>query len=93
MSGLLGTGHPVIPVGNFDFTPLLYTALLLFALRRARIRLRPWVIPVAIVVGGVVDSISDAAGISTATAAAFLIGVAVVVSWRRTSPAPPPPTV
>lgn len=84
MLGSLATGHPAIPTGDFDFTPLLYAALALPIVRPRRRRDWLWVIPVAILGGGIVDSTSDAIGLSTATTASTLILLGLLVSWRRT---------
>lgn len=94
MQSVLATGHPAIPTGDFDFTPLLYTALLLITLLRARIPFKIWVFPVAIVAGGMIDSISDGLGFSTVTSACVLALVALLIPPRRAS-APPlrPPDV
>lgn len=88
MQSVLATGHPAIPTGDFDFTPLLYTGLLLITLFRARLPFRIWVFPVAIVAGGLVDSISDGLGVSTVTSALVLTLVALITP-RWGSPAPP----
>jgi hypothetical protein len=78
MQTLLATGHPAIPTGDFDFTPLLYTAILLLAYRRARAPFKIWVIPVAIVAGGLIDSISDGFGLSTVTSVCVLVSLAIL---------------
>lgn len=94
MLRVLATGHPAIPTGDFDFTPLLYTGLLLLALRRGRVPFTIWVFPVAFVAGGLIDSISDGLGLSTFTMAPVLALVALLARLRRTT-APPfrPPEV
>jgi hypothetical protein len=92
MQSLLATGHPAIPTGDFDFTPLLYTGLLLLGLRRARVPFRIWVLPVAIVAGGLIDSISDGLRFSTPTSAAVLALVVLLnpLRWPSAYPLPPP---
>ena len=94
MQSLLATGHPAIPTGDFDFTPLLYTALLLLAYYRARVPFRIWVLPIAMVVGGLIDSISDGLRLSTLTTASLFVVIALLIHPRRAS-APPirPPDV
>jgi hypothetical protein len=88
MQSLLATGHPAIPTGDFDFTPLLYTALLLLALRRARVPFRIWVLPVAIVAGGMIDSISDGFRLSTPMMTSILTLVALLMPLRRATARP-----
>jgi hypothetical protein len=88
MQSVLATGHPAIPTGDFDFTPLLYTGLLLLTLRRARVPIRIWVVPVAIVAGGLIDSISDGLRLSTVTSACVLALVALLASFRPPSAHP-----
>ncbi|MEP6972736.1 MAG: hypothetical protein ABI869_01175 [Actinomycetota bacterium] len=83
MNGFLATGHPAIPTGDFDFTPLLYTGLLLLAYRRARFPFKIWVLPVAIVAGGLIDSISDGLRLSTLTTASIFVLVALLTPPRR----------
>ena len=78
----IATGHPAIPTGDFDFTPLLYTALLLLAFRRAGVPFKIWVLPVAIVVGALIDSISDGLRLSTMTTAPVLALLALLISSR-----------
>ena len=91
---MLATGHPAIPTGDFDFTPLLYTALLLLGLRRARVPFRIWVLPVAIVAGGLIDTISDALRFTTPTTASVLALVALLVRpWRGRARELRPPSV
>ena len=85
---MIATGHPAIPTGDFDFTPLLYIALLLLAIFRARVRFRLWMFPVVMVAGGLIDSISDGLHLRTATTAAVLVLVALLAPLRVT---PPPP--
>jgi hypothetical protein len=94
MQSLLATGHPAIPTGDFDFTPLLYMALLLLAVLRARVPFRIWMFPVAMVAGGLIDSISDGLRLRMLTTAAVLALVALLAPLRMT-PAPPlhPPDV
>ena len=92
MQNLLATGHPAIPTGDIDFTPLLYTALILLAWRRSRVPFKIWVLPAAIFAGGLIDSISDGFGLSTVTSVSVLALVAILMPpWgRRTQPIPPP---
>jgi hypothetical protein len=86
----LATGHPAIPTaGDFDFTPLLYMAILLLAYRRSRLPFRAWVIPVAFLAGGLVDSISDGLHHSTPMTACVLTLVAIVCPAPRRIPARP----
>ena len=80
---MLATGHPAIPTGDFDFTPLLYTAILLLAYRRTRLLFRAWMIPIVIVAGGLVDSISDAFRFSTLATACVLTVVAILIPPGR----------
>ena len=94
MQTVLATGHPAIPTGDFDFTPLLYTGLLLLTLLRARAPFKIWVFPVAIVAGGLIDSISDGLGFSTVTTASVLALVALLTPrWRPSAPPFRPPEV
>jgi hypothetical protein len=86
---VIATGHPAIPTGDFDFTPLLYIALLLLAILRARVPFRIWMFPVVMVAGGLIDSVSDGLRLRTATTAAVLVLVALLAPLRMT-PAPPP---
>jgi hypothetical protein len=86
MFALIGTGHPAIPTGDFDFTPLLYAAILLLAYRRTRLPLRLWVIPAALVLGGLIDSISDGLHHTTLTTASALIVVAILLHPRLLHP-------
>jgi hypothetical protein len=93
MQSLLATGHPAIPTtGDIDFTPLLYAALILLAVRRSYFPFKLWVIPAAIFAGGLIDSISDGLGPSTVTTVCILALVALLIPpWgRRTHPIPPP---
>ena len=85
---MLGTGHPAIPTGDFDFTPLLYTAILLLAYLRARVPFKIWVFPVAFVAGGLIDSISDGLGHSTLTTASILALAAIIIPPRLASAHP-----
>jgi hypothetical protein len=94
MQSVLATGHPAIPTGDFDFTPLLYTGLLLITLLRARIPFKVWVLPVAFVAGGLIDSISDGLGFSTLTSALVVALVALLTPrWRAAAPPLRPPEV
>jgi hypothetical protein len=94
MQSLFATGHPAIPTGDFDFTPLLYTGLLLITILRARVPFKIWVLPVAIVAGGLIDSISDGLGSSTVTSACVLALVALLTPrWRASAPPLRPPDV
>jgi hypothetical protein len=91
MQSVLATGHPAIPTGDFDFTPLLYTGLLLLMYRRTRLPFRIWVIPAAIFTGGLIDSISDGLRLSTATSASVLALVALLTpTWAPARPLRPP---
>lgn len=92
MQSVLATGHPAIPTGDFDFTPLLYTGLLLITLFRARTPFKIWVFPVVVVAGALIDSISDGFGFSTVTTALVFALVALLTPrWRprRSSFVPP----
>ncbi|MGZ5297349.1 MAG: hypothetical protein ACXWYT_10515, partial [Actinomycetota bacterium] len=82
MQSMLATGHPAIPTGDFDFTPLLYTGLLLLAFRRTRVPFRIWVLPVALVAGGLIDSISDGLRLRTLTTASVLLLMALLTPSR-----------
>ena len=82
MRVIVATGHAAIPTGDFDFTPLLYTALLLLALRRAGVPFRIWVLPVVIVLGALIDSISDGLRLSTTTSAPVLALLVLLISTR-----------
>lgn len=82
MRSVLATGHPAIPTGDFDFTPLLYTALLLLAIRRSGVPFKLWVLPVVIVVAALIDSLSDGFRLSTTTSAPILALLALVISSR-----------
>ena len=95
MLAFLATGHPVIPTtGDLDFTPLLYMAILLLAVRRTHIPFTLWVIPAAFFAGGLVDSISDGLGYSTIRSACILALVALLIPPRRSRAHPiPPPEV
>lgn len=94
MQNLLATGHPAIPTGDIDFTPLLYAALILLAWRRARAPFKVWVIPAAIFAGGLIDSISDGLGLSTVTSVSVLALVAVLMPpWRHWAHPLRPPEV
>ena len=94
MQSLLATGHPAIPTtGDIDFTPLLYAALILLAVRRSHVLFKLWVIiPAAIFTGGLIDSISDGVGPSMVTNVCILALVALLIPlWaHRTHPIPPP---
>jgi len=86
----LATGHPAIPTaGDFDFTPLLYMAILLLAYRRSRLPFRAWLIPVAFVAGGLVDSMSDGLHHSTLMTASILTLVAILIPPSRRVPTRP----
>ena len=85
---MLGTGHPAIPTGDFDFTPLLYTAILLLGYRRTRFPFKAWMIPIAIVLGGLVDTISDGLGFSTLATACVLTVVAILIPLGQAHDAP-----
>jgi hypothetical protein len=91
MLSILATGHPAIPTGDFDFTPMLYTAIVLIAMRRARVPFRIWLIPVALVAGAMIDSVSDGLQLSTVTTVPVLALMALLVhSRRRWTPRLPP---
>ncbi|HEY2966158.1 MAG TPA: hypothetical protein VGJ99_07720 [Actinomycetota bacterium] len=87
MSGLLAavaTGHPAIPTGgDFDFTPLLYAAILILGFRRLRSGLLLLAVPLFLLGGGLVDSISDALGLSTLTTASALALPALLLPLPR----------
>ena len=93
MQSLLATGHPAIPTtGDIDFTPLVYAAIILVAVRRSHVPFRLWVFPTAIFAGGLIDSISDGFGPSMVTNVCILALVALLIPLRgrRTPPIPPP---
>ena len=94
MQSVLATGHPAIPTGDFDFTPLLYMGLLLLVIRRSRVPFKIWLIPAALFVGGLIDSISDGLGLRMLTTATVL-GLVALLAPLRMTPAPPirPPDV
>jgi hypothetical protein len=94
MQCMLATGHPAIPTGDFDFTPLLYTALLLITLFRAHAPFKIWVFPLALLAGALIDSISDGLGFSTLTSALVLTLVALLTPrWKAPAPHLRPPEV
>ena len=93
MQSLLATGHPAIPTtGDIDFTPLLYAALIILAVRRSHVPFSLWVVPAAIFTGGLIDSISDGFGPSMVTNVCILSLVALLIPLRgrRMPPIPPP---
>ena len=93
MFTLLATGHPAIPTGDFDFTPLLYAALLVPVVGWSRILRKLWMLPVIVVTGGVIDTVADGLGVSTATTASLLfLLVVIVVARRRTRDVGLPPS-
>ena len=79
----VATGHPAIPTGDFDFTPLLYCAILVLGFRRLRPGLLLLATPLFLLAGGVVDSISDLLGLSTLTTAAALALPALLLPLPR----------
>jgi hypothetical protein len=79
----VATGHPAIATGDFDFTPLLYLAIGILAFRRLRPGLLLLAIPLLLFAGGVVDSISDALGLSTLTTACALVLPALLFPLPR----------
>lgn len=80
----VATGHPAIPTnGDFDFTPLLYCAILLLGFRRLRPGLLLLATPLFLLAGGLVDSISDVFGLSTLTTAAALALPALLLPLPR----------
>jgi len=94
MQSVLATGHPAIPTGDFDFTPLVYVAIILVALRRARVPFRIWLFPIVLVAGALIDSISDGLHLSTITTVPVLSLIALLMhSGRRWSPPLPPSEV
>ncbi len=94
MQSVLATGHPAIPTGDFDFTPLVYVAIILVALRRARVPFRIWVFPIVLVAGALIDSISDGLHLSAVTTVPVLALVALLMhSRRRWTPRFPPSEV
>ena len=91
---MLATGHPAIPTGDFDFTPLLYTAIVLLGYRRTGFPFKAWMIPIAVLAGGIVDTISDGFGHSTVMTACVLTLVAILIPPRRAhAPLIPPSDV
>src|SRR5262245_1365585 len=80
----VATGHPGIPTGGeFDFTPLLYCAMLILAFRRLRPGLLLLATPLFLFAGGLVDSVSDAFGLSTLTTAGALVLPALLLPLPR----------
>jgi hypothetical protein len=80
---LIGTGHPPIPIdGVIDPTPLLYWVIILLSLRAGGVGIRLWMVPLALFVGGLVDSVADALGVSGPSVVAVLVLVAVALAWR-----------
>ena len=80
----VATGHPAIPTdGDFDFTPLLYAAIWILALRRPRPGLMLLAAPLFLLAGGLVDSISDVLGLSTLTTASALALPALLLPLPR----------
>ena len=78
---VLATGHPAIPTaGEIDFTPLLYMVVLLLGFRRTRLPFRLWMVPAALLAGGVIDSISDGMHRSTTTTLCVLVLLALFVA-------------
>ena len=92
MQTFLATGHPAIASGDFDFTPLLYIGILLLTVYRARYPFRLWMLPVSVVAGAAIDSISDGLGFSMVTTTCVLALVALLFPTRRrwARPLPPP---
>lgn len=83
MQSVLATGHPTIPTGDFDFTPLVYVAIILIAMRRAHVPFRIWVFPIVLVAGALIDSISDGLHLSSVTTVPVLALVALLMHSRR----------
>ena len=80
----IATGHPAIPTnGDFDFTPLLYAAILILGFRRLRPGLLLLAAPLFLLAGGLVDSISDVLGLSTLTTASALALHALLLPLPR----------
>lgn len=80
----VATGHPAIPTnGDFDFTPLLYAAILIIGLRRLRPGLLLLATPLFLLGGALVDSISDVLGLSTLTTASALTLPALLLPLPR----------
>jgi hypothetical protein len=80
----VATGHPAIPTGgDFDFTPLLYCGILILGFRRLRPGLLLLATPLFLLAGGIVDSVSDAVGLSTLTTASALAVPALLVPLPR----------
>ncbi|HEU5224722.1 MAG TPA: hypothetical protein VFV29_02875 [Actinomycetota bacterium] len=80
----VATGHPAIPTGgDFDFTPLLYCAILILGFRKLRPGVLLLATPLFLLAGGVVDSISDAVGLSTLTTASALAVPALLLPLPR----------
>ena len=80
----VATGHPAIPTnGDFDFTPLLYCAILILGFRRLRPGLLLLATPLFLLAGGLIDSISDVLGLSTLTTAAALSLPALLLPLPR----------
>ena len=80
----VATGHPAIPTGgDFDFTPLLYCAILILGFRKLRPGVLLLATPLFLLAGGIVDSISDAVGLSTLTTASALAVPALLLPLPR----------
>jgi hypothetical protein len=80
----VATGHPAIPTnGDFDFTPLLYTGILILGFRKLRPGLLLLATPLFLLAGGLVDSISDVFGLSTLTTASALALPALLLPLPR----------
>jgi hypothetical protein len=80
----VATGHPAIPTGgDFDFTPLLYAAILILGFRKLRPGLLLLATPLFLLAGALADSISDVFGLSTLTSASALALPALLLPLPR----------
>ena len=81
--GILATGHPAWPIHPvWDFAPLLISILLIVLFRAAHITLRPGVVVAAFVGGLMLDTLTDAVGISTATSIGVIAAMAALMALR-----------
>ena len=80
----LATGHPAWPVDpTWDFSPLIISVLLIVLLRAARIPLRPVALVGAFAGGLVLDTLTDAMGVSTVTTMGALVAASALLALRR----------
>jgi MYXO-CTERM domain-containing protein len=80
----LATGHPAVPIGGtIDPTPLLYWVIILGSIRAWGIWFRLWMVPLALFVGGLVDTVADGLGVTEPSVVAVLLLLGVAGAWRR----------